>query len=73
MTAFCEAALAMSALDLCFGIFFLVGFVGCLAAIPLIHRACEGYIKALELSDRLEADRMRRLMDAVLATRAASC
>jgi hypothetical protein len=53
----------MNALDLCFGIFFLVGFVGCLAAISFLHRTCEDHIKALMLSDRLEADRMRRLMD----------
>ena len=60
----------MSALDLCFGIFFLAGFVGCLAAIPFVHRTIKNHIKALELSDRLEADRMKWLLEAVLATRA---
>jgi hypothetical protein len=56
-----------TALDLCFGIFFLVGFVSCLAAILSAHRIGENYIKELELSDRLEADRMKRLMDDIKA------
>ncbi len=52
----------MSAIDLCLGIFFLVGFAGCLVSIPFIHRACDGHIRALELSDKLEADRMRLIL-----------